>query len=246
MCSKVIAIERPIFISNGPGDHPKILMIKNLLVGILGLIVGLAIGFFAANSVSRNAISKTPVSLAVNAVPGGQAPQGGMQPEVAKALDEAKNQPESFEAQLKAGGMYAQIGNFDKAKEYFDKAAPLAPNTFAGNVTIANAYFDAKQFELAQKYYEKALAINPNDVDARTDLGSTYIERVNPDFDRGIATFNESLKINPKHEPTLFNLAIAYFRKGDTENAKKAVAQLEQANPSSPLIAPLKQRLNSN
>jgi len=44
----------------------------------------------------------------------------------------------------------------------------------------------------------------------------------------------------------LFNLAIAYFRKGDSEAAKKAVDQLEQANPSSPLLAQLKQRVNSN
>jgi len=224
-------------------------MVKNLLFGILGLIAGLAIGFFAANSVNRNAVSRVPTSTAAASQPSGsqsQPPQGGMQPEVAKALDDAKNKPDTFEAQLKAGDMYSQIGNFEKAKEYFDKAAPLAPNTFAGNVTVANAYFDAKQFEAAQKFYEKALAINPNNIDARTDLGSTYIERADPDFDRGIATFNESLKIDPKHEPTLFNLAIAYFRKGDNENAKKVVAQLEQANPSSPLLAQLKQRVNSN
>jgi len=221
-------------------------MQRNLLIGGLGLIVGLAIGFFAANSVNRNAATRTASSPAANTVAGTQPQQSGMQPEVAKALDDAKNQPDNFEAQLKAGGMYIQVGNSEKAREYFDKAARLAPNTFTGNVTVANAYFDAKQFDLAQKYYEKALAINPNDVDARTDLGSTYIERVEPDFDRGIATFNESLKLNPKHEPTLYNLAIAYFRKGDTENAKKAVAQLEQANPSSQLIGPLKQRLSSN
>ena len=224
-------------------------MSKNLLFGIIGLIAGLAIGFFAANSVNRNAVSRLPMPTAAASQPSGsqnQPPQGGMQPEVAKALDDAKNKPDSFEAQLKAGDMYIQIGNFEKAKECFDKAAPLAPNTFAGNVTIANAYFDSKQFESAQKYYEKALAINPNDVDARTDLGSTYIERADPDFERAIAMFNESLKINPKHEPSLFNLAIAYFRKGDSEAAKKAVDQLEQANPSSPLLAQLKQRVNSN
>jgi len=224
-------------------------MLRNFLFGIIGLIAGLAVGFFAANSVNRNAASRVPTSVAAASQPSGsqgQPPQGGMQPEVAKALDEAKNSPDSFEAQLKAGDTFVQIGNFDKAKEYFDKAAPLAPNTFPGNVTVANAYFDSKQFEAAQKYYEKALAINPNDVDARTDLGSTYIERADPDFERAIATFNESLKINPKHEPTLFNLAIAYFRKGDSEAAKKAVAQLEAANPSSPLLAQLKQRVNSN
>lgn len=221
-------------------------MQKSLVFGIVGLLIGLIIGFFAANSINRRAMSSVsePQAAVVRTDQTSQ-PQGGMQPEVAQALEKAKNEPGNFDAQIKAGQMYAQIGNLDKAKEYFDKAAPLAPNSFDGSVTMANAYFDTKQFESAQKFYEKALAINPNDIDARTDLGTTYIERPSPDFEQGIANFNESLKIDPKHEPTLFNLAIAYFRKGDLDSAKKTAGRLEEANPSSPLIARLKQRLSA-
>lgn len=226
-------------------------MQRNLLFGIGGLVVGLAIGFFAANSINRNAVSSSSASSSpavANPMPGQTSPvtQGGMQPELAQALEQAKNEPNNFDAQIKAGQMYAQIGNFDKAKGYFDKAAPLAPNTFEGYVRIANAYFDSKQFDTAQSYYEKALAINPNNIDARTDLGTTFIERPSPDFERAIANFNESLKLDPKHEPTLFNLTIAYYRKGDVENAKKTAARLEEADPSSPLNARLKQRLATN
>ncbi|MGH9819630.1 MAG: tetratricopeptide repeat protein [Pyrinomonadaceae bacterium] len=226
-------------------------MQKQLIFGVVGLIAGLAIGFFGANSLNRRATSSASnsnvASMEAPPLPGQQtsAPQGGMQPEVAAALDKAKNERNNFDAQIKAGQMYAQIGNLDKAREYFDKAAPLAPNTFEGSVNVANAYFDTKQFELAQKFYEKALTINPNDIDARTDLGTTYIESPNPDFERGIANFNESLKMDPKHEPTLFNLAIAYYRKGDMDNAKKTADRLEEVDPSSPLNARLKQRLTS-
>jgi tetratricopeptide (TPR) repeat protein len=225
-------------------------MQKNLIFGVVGLIAGLAIGFFGANSINRNAASSTASTNASTetppfAVQQSQAPQGGMQPEVAQALERARTEPNNFEAQIKAGQMYAEIGNFDKAKEYFDKAAPLAPNTFEGTLSIANAYFDTKQFEAAQKYYERALTINPNDIDARTDLGTTYIESPNPDFERGIASFNESLRMDPKHEPTLFNLAIAYYRKGDLDSAKRIAARLEEANPSSPLNGRLRQRFSS-
>jgi adenylate cyclase len=167
-----------------------------------------------------------------------------MQPEVAQALERAKNEPKSFEAQMGAGEMYAQIGSFEKAKDYFQKAAALAPNTFEGDISVANAFFDIRQFEDAEKFYAKALELKPDDIDARTDLASTYIERPNPDFDRGIAEFNESLKFDPRHEPTLYNLAIAYFRKGDVENAKKTAARLEEINPSSQLNQRLKENLS--
>lgn len=213
------------------------------------MVVGLIIGFFAANSINRremaSASPSTPPANVQTLSQQGQPSQGGMQPEVAAALEQAKNEPSNFDAQIKAGQMYAQIGNMAKAKEYFDRAAPLAPASFEGTVSIANAYFDAKDFESARTFYEKAVAINPNDIDARTDLGTTYIESSSPDYDRGIANFNESLKLDPKHEPTLFNLAIAYYRKGDISNAQKTAARLEEADPSSPLIARLKQRLTA-
>jgi tetratricopeptide (TPR) repeat protein len=137
--------------------------------------------------------------------------------------------------------MYAKIGSIDKAKEFYDKGAALVPNDFDGNVRIAAAYFDIKQYEPAGQYYQKALALNPKDVNARTDLGSTYIEGPNHDIDKGIAEYQQSLQIDPKHEPTLYMLGVAYIRKGDIDSAKKTLSQLETANSASPLVAKLKE-----
>lgn len=222
-------------------------MQKAIVFGVIGLIVGLAVGFFGANSINRNA-AKTATTEPGNfsipvggAVPNGSASQGGMQPVVAEALDKAKNEPNDFDAQMSAGDMYAQIGSLEKAKEYYDKGAALVPNDFDGNVRTAAAYFDIKQYETASKYYQKALELNPKDVNARTDLGSTYIEGPNHEIDKGIAEYQQSLQIDPKHEPTLYMLGIAYIRKGDIESAKKTLSQLESANSASPLIAKLKE-----
>ena len=95
-------------------------------------------------------------------------------------------------------------------------------------------------------FTKQALEINPNDVGARTDFGITFVERANPDFDRAIKEFETSLKTDPKHEPTLYNLSVAYFKKGDTEKAQTALKQLETANPNSKLIERLKQILNQS
>ena len=225
-------------------------MQKAIVFGVIGLIVGLAVGFFGANSINRNAVKSTAVmpgniSLPVSgAMPNAAATQGGMQPVVAEALDKAKNEPNNFDAQMSAGDMYTQIGSLEKAKEYYDKSVALVPNDFDGNVRIAAAYFDIKQYEAAGKYYQKALELNPKDVNARTDLGSTYIEGPNHDIDKGIAEYQQSLQIDPKHEPTLYMLGIAFIRKGDIDSARKTLAQLESANSASPLIAKLKEGIS--
>jgi tetratricopeptide (TPR) repeat protein len=164
---------------------------------------------------------------------------------VQKVIDKAKAEPDNLQAQTEAGDMYAQIGRFPEAIGFYEKAQAANPNYFKANVKLGNTYFDARQFEKAAEFYEKALAINSSDVGARTDLGITFVERANPDYDRAIKEFETSLKADPKHEPTLFNLSVANFKKGDQTKAQDYLKQLEQANPTSELIAKLKQAIGN-
>ncbi|MGI8669026.1 MAG: tetratricopeptide repeat protein [Aridibacter sp.] len=225
---------------------------NSLLFGIIGLIIGLIVGFSGANYLNRNA--STPDNTTQNQMPPqginppinpqGQTTQSGMLPDVQKVLDEAKNEPNNYEAQIKAGEMYARIQNFDGALEYYQKAQRLKPNDFAANSGLGNAFFDARQFENAETYYEKALEIKPDDVNILSDLGTTFIERRNPDYERAIVQFEKVLKIEPNHAPTLYNLGIAYLKKGDKENARKTLDKLKEFNPKSDLVGRLEQIIN--
>ena len=221
-------------------------MKQHVLYGIAGIIIGLIAGFFISNALNRNAPSKTPPGQPASAFPSagnprsGNAP-GGAMPDVAEAIEKATNEPRNLDAQLKVADMYAQIQRFDKAAEFYERAAALKPNDFTVNVKTAGTYFDARQFENAAKFYEKALEINPKDVDARTDLGTTFVERQTPDIDRGIQEFQRSLEIDPKHGPTLYNMAVAYSKKGDTESFQKTVARLEAIDPNSRYVSRLRQ-----
>jgi tetratricopeptide (TPR) repeat protein len=225
---------------------------NNVLFGIVGLIVGLVIGFFVANSINRNAISETEVASTspdttsvldhgVKDAPVTQ-PKGALA-DVQTKLDKANNEPTNFAAQMQAGDMYSQIEKFDEAIKFYEKGVALNPNNLQANLVLANALFDLKQFENAEKYYTKALMIDPKNIDARTDLGTTLVERANPDFERAVKEFQKSLEADPKHEPTLYNLAVVYARKGDAENAQKMLAQLESVNPASQYVGKLKQTL---
>lgn len=228
-------------------------MQKHISFGIIGLILGLVIGFFVANKINRQEIAQQNAPTAnANApflnqqtqavsVKPNEKPSGGMQPEIAETLDKAKSEPDNFEAQMKAGDMYAKIQKFDTAAEFYEKGNKIKPENYEALVLIGNTYFDSKQFEKAEKWYEQALAKKPDDVNVRTDLGITFVERTAPDLERAVKEFQTSLQTNPKHEPTLYNLGVAYYKKGDVAETQKLLAQLESVNPNSQLTARLKE-----
>lgn len=234
-------------------------MKSNITFGIVGLVVGLVIGFFVANNINKNApttvISQNQTdgsttspqvqNIVVKDQPTNHSTGGAALPGVSDAIDKAKNEPNNFDAQIAAGDLYLKIKGFDKAIAYYEMASKIKPENYDLIVKIGNTYFDAGQFEKAEKWYEQALTKKPDDVDVRTDLGITFVERSAPDFDRAIKEFQTSLQTNPKHETTLYNLGIAYFKKGDKAEAGKILTQLETLNPSSQLVGRLRDAINS-
>ena len=103
-------------------------------------------------------------------------------------------------------------------------------------IKAGNAYFDAEKFEQAEKWYEVALQKEPKNIDVRTDLGLTFFLRTPREVDRAIKEYKTSLGIDPDHEITLQNLALAYTEKGDKENFKATFDRLKQVNPNNPVI----------
>ncbi|MCY7345359.1 MAG: tetratricopeptide repeat protein [Pyrinomonadaceae bacterium] len=230
-------------------------MNKNIVFGIVGLVIGLLIGFFAANSINKNSAQVVSQVPAQNAPPPNQQvpnvlvkeqpkPTGGMLPDVSATIDKANNEPTNYDAQIKAGDLYQQIKGLEKAVVFYERAHQIKPDDYELIVKLGNTYFDARQFEAAAKWYEQALAKKPDDTNVRTDLGITYVERAAPDYARAAQEFQTSLKANPKHEPTLYNLGAAYLKQGNSEEANKTLAQLEQANPNSQLVGKLRQLMS--
>jgi tetratricopeptide (TPR) repeat protein len=224
---------------------------RDIVIGGICLVLGLGIGFWGANTLNRpdsltSEQSDIQKMAAVQSMgPNGQ-PTAGLQPDIGQVLTAAEQDTNDFVTQMKAGDLYAQIGKFDKAIEFYQKGLALRPDDVQGNLVLANAYFDSAQFENAAAAYEKVLAADPNNTAARTDLATTFIERGTPDLDRAITEFRTVLETQPTNEPALFNLAVAYSKKGDQEAAKATLLELEKANPTSELIGRLRQRIGLN
>lgn len=224
----------------------------NVLFAVVGLLTGLIVGFIFANSLNeRGAVSATAptgeMRMNSNMPPGhpdigaaGNTQGGAMQPQMLESIDKAKQDPNDFDAQLKAAEAYYQIERFDEAIKYLAAANKLRPDDREVIVHLGNANFDASKYDEAQKWYTAALAKKPDDVNVRTDLGLTYVFREPADYDKAIAEFSKALETDPNHIQTLQNLTVAYTKKGDAGKASATLAKLEGVDPQNVSIARLK------
>jgi tetratricopeptide (TPR) repeat protein len=110
---------------------------------------------------------------------------------------------------------------------------------------MGNTKYDAGDLVSAATFYERALAVQPQNTDAQTDLGNTYFQRQPPDFKRAIEEYRKTLKIDPRHEKALQNIAAAAARLGDKTAAREAVQQLESINPANPTLEALRSSVES-
>ncbi|HYE72405.1 MAG TPA: tetratricopeptide repeat protein, partial [Blastocatellia bacterium] len=190
---------------------------ENILYGIIGLLAGVIIGYVGTQTINRNYNPVPAAQMSGNQMSGGNAqqPAGGPPPVVMEALNKARNEPSNFEAQIQAADLYMQIGRYENALEFLNRAQQLKPNDFTVLSKLGNVNLDLERYEEAGKWYQAALKLKPDDVNVRTDLGASYYMRKPPQLDAAIAEYRASLKYDPRHEKTLHNLALALFDKGD-------------------------------
>lgn len=231
---------------------------KDKLVHLLiGLVAGLAVGFFGANLMNSSAGSPKQTTVATAAAagadnheghdhpPGEHPGEGGSEaamPEVKAKIDAAENDPQNFEAQMEAAAMFHRINNNEKSLYYLKRAYALKPDDYDALLILSNKTFDTGNYAEAKPLYEKLLAMKPDKVDVRTDLGTTLFQL--GELDKAIALFEGSLKLDPKHEYTLQNLVVVSLQKGDKLRAEDALMRLAAVNASNPALGPLRKQLD--
>lgn len=227
----------------------------NVMFAVIGLLVGLIVGFMGANSINRSAMSQTatiagppsntnsssnpalpPDHPPIGTTGDGQQTSGGPRPEVMAAIDKAEAKPQDFEAQMTAADLYYQIQRFEEAAKFYEAASKLKPADTEPMIKAGNAYFDSEKYEQAEKWYTQALARDPKNIDVRTDLGLSFFLRTPREIDRAIKEYKTSLNLDPNHEITLQNLALAYSENGDKESFRLTIEKLKKINPNNPAV----------
>ena len=161
------------------------------------------------------------------------------------AMEAADRKPKDFDLQMNAASTFYKLKAFDKAALYLQRAIDLKPRDADALSAMGNTKYDAGDFVAAATFYERALAVAPQNADVQTDLGNTYFQRQPPDFRRAIEEYRKTLKIDPRHEKALQNIAAAALQLGDKTVAREAIEQLAAANPNNQDLEGLRSNLDS-
>jgi tetratricopeptide (TPR) repeat protein len=178
-------------------------------------LIGLIIGFIAANKSLRNnsEIQQMQTAKAETKPKTQETPQISDE-ELSAKIAEADKNPNDIEFQKDLGIALFKFSNMQNDSKYLPdvirllkRAEQKNPKDYDVIVVLADAYLslgkgEKKQDEVkkSREYYQKALQIRPDDVEAITNLGLSYLPE---EKDKAMAEFEKTLKLNPKHERTL-------------------------------------------
>jgi tetratricopeptide (TPR) repeat protein len=81
------------------------------------------------------------------------------------ATEQYPNDPQGFKD---AAGYWADIGEWQKARESFEKAHQLDPKSVVALIGLGQISVEMKDFSAARRYYEEALKLEPNGQYAQT------------------------------------------------------------------------------
>ena len=227
---------------------------ENVLLGVIGILAGLIIGYIGTDYLNKSNSTKLPTAggksrasasqeQADPADPAGAGNSGGAGPDIMAAIETARKEPNNFEAQMKAGGMFREIRRFEQALPFYQNAVKANPQDVEAQTKLGDTLFDLQRFEDAATSYQSALQIQPRNATVRMDLGLTWFLRSPRDLDKAIAEFRSALSIDPRHEKTLQNLTAAYLEKGDKTAARQTIDQLTGVNPGNQSINAFKSKL---
>lgn len=126
-----------------------------------------------------------PAVAGSQAMPADHPPVGGQNApnsqatfeQVQAALEQARNDPKNFEAQIKAADLYYQIQRFDQAIEYLLKANELKPTDYRTVVLLGMVNLDAGHYDTAEKWYRAAMKIKSDDVMVLAGLADTTLKK---------------------------------------------------------------------
>jgi len=133
-----------------------------------------------------------------------------------KQIVETNNNYELFE---KIGYCYQQLGEFEKALEYYHKAELLDKNKLWLINRIAWCYKKKGEYELAVGYYLEAEKLEPEDLQVQAYLGHIYMEM--GDFEKALKYYFKVEYLQPENHKVHRPISWCSFMLGKFDNAAK-------------------------
>ena len=149
---------------------------------------------------------------------------GQVQDAIAETEKAAKLDPHLVQAQVNLIILYGRAGDFDKAKEHYQRAVDLNPHQFP------DAYYDygvvlmnAKRLPEAAQAFRQAIEIKPTYAEAHNNLG--YLLELEGRLEDAAGEYRKAIEAKPDFRQAHFNLARILINK---KNFQEGIDQLRQ------------------
>ena len=135
-------------------------------------------------------------------------------------LNESLAFGEKEETYLCFGNIFLAKKEYDKARESFQKAMELNPQSWEAYYSLGNVWFYQKEYQKAILFYEKAKRFNPHhcDVYLNTGMAYYYLE----DMDNAQRWLEKAKEIDPKRSDVRAILEKVFYR---TKGLKSSVPE---------------------
>jgi len=110
---------------------------------------------------------------------------------IATLTEYLKLKPRHANAWYNMGNAYANLKQYEKAIECYNKAVEIKPDMHEALNNIGNAYAGLKQYEKAIECYNKAVEIKPNKHEALNNMGNAYAKL--KQYDKSIECYTEAI-----------------------------------------------------
>ncbi len=226
---------------------------ENILFTAVGLLLGYVIAFHLVVYVNQSQAAQTvPAGAASGDAlpadhPGGagvsEAERQRMLSAAEEAANAARDNPQDFNAQMKAAEGFYQAGSFEDAIDFMTRANKLRPDDYNTVVRLGTIYSSARRFEDAARWYTAALAKRPEDCDARSELALTFYLRKPSQPEKAISELRRCLDKDPNHVPSLHNLTLMLLETKQYAESESTLARLAQADPTYPQLPRLREEV---
>jgi Flp pilus assembly protein TadD len=138
--------------------------------------------------------------------------------------------PNSIPALMSLGIIYDMQKNYDKAKEYYQKALRVNPKFPPAANNLAYLYLErGGNVDEALGLAQTAKAQLPDDPHISDTIGWAYYKK--NIFSRAIDYLKEAKEKLPNNPAIRYHLGMAYYKNGDKELAKKELKKALELDP---------------
>ncbi|MGC8938011.1 MAG: tetratricopeptide repeat protein, partial [Thermodesulfovibrio sp.] len=147
-------------------------------------------------------------------------------------LQFADNVPEIY---IYATETAMDLKDYQKAKQYIEKALNKFPDNADINFTAGVVFDKLGRFEETEKLMKKVISLNPEHAEALNYLGYSYADR-GINLKESLSMIEKAVKLKPNNGYYLDSLGWVYFKLGDNKNALKYLIEAIKYVKDDPVI----------